>query len=328
MTPPEAPVVYVTRAIAPAALDLIAEPCDLRLWQEDRPIPRDALLGAVGAVVGLLTMLTERVDTELLDAAPRLKVVSNMAVGYDNIDVPAVTARGIPVGNTPGVLTEASADHAFALLMAAARRLTEAERYVRAGQWTTWSPSLLLGRDIHGATLGIVGLGRIGLAVARRARGFGMRVLHHGGHDPDGYAQPRELDDLLRASDFVSLHVPLRPETHHLIGARELALMQPTAILINTARGGVVDPMALYDALKAGRIAAAALDVTEPEPIRPDDPLLTLDNCLIVPHIASATVATREQMALLAARNLIAGVRGERPPHVVNPAVYDLPFNS
>lgn len=323
------PLVYVTRTVAESALDLVREACDMRHWSEDRPIPRDVLLGEIADVVGILTMLTERVDDELLDAAPNLKVVSNMAVGYDNIDVPAATRRRIPVGNTPGVLTESSADHAFALLMAAARRLPEGERYVRAGQWQTWSPSLLLGRDVFGATLGIVGLGRIGQAVARRARGFGMPILYSGGSDKNAAyalgAEHRELDDLLRESDFVSVHVPLRPETYHLIGARELALMKPTAILINTARGGVVDPVALYEALKAEQIAAAALDVTEPEPISPDDPLLTLDNCLIVPHIASATVATREQMALMAARNLIAGVQGEKLPTCVNPELYEQP---
>jgi lactate dehydrogenase-like 2-hydroxyacid dehydrogenase len=312
--------IFVTRQIAPEALDLIAAQADLRLWEEDRPIPRDVLLREVADVDGLLTMLTDRIDGELLDAAPNLKVVSNMAVGYDNIDVPACRARGVAVGNTPDVLTEATADLAWALLLSAARRLPEGERYVARGQWKTWSPSLLLGTDVYGKTLGIIGLGRIGAAVARRAAGFAMRVLYHGGKESfarETGALERPLDDLLRASDFVSLHLPLKPETHHLIGARELALMKPTAVLVNTARGGIVDPAALYEALAERRIMGAALDVTEPEPIPMESPLLTLDNCLIIPHIGSATVETRAQMALLAARNLLAGVRGEPLPHAV-----------
>lgn len=314
--------VFVTRQIADAALDMLRAEHEVTVWAEDRPIPRDALLRAVADADGLLCMLTERIDDALLDAAPSLVAVSQMAVGYDNIDVAACTARGIPVGHTPGVLTESSADLAFALLMAAARRLPESERYVRGGHWGPWSPSLMLGQDISGATLGVVGFGRIGQAVARRGRGFDMNILYHGGRDTDAAAalgaQARSLDDLLRESDFVSLHVPLKPETYHLISTRELALMKPTAVLINTARGGVVDPAALYEALRDRRIFAAALDVTEPEPIRMDDPLLTLDNCLIVPHIASASVQTRTAMATLAARNLMAALRGETMLHQVN----------
>lgn len=321
------PVVYVTRQIATKALDLLRDSCEVRVWEEDRPVPRETLLQEVAGVDGLLSMLTERLDAELFDAASNLKVVGNMAVGYDNVDVPAATKRGIPIGNTPGVLTDASADFAFALLLTAARRVVDGEKYVRAGLWKTWSPSLLLGQGVSGATLGIIGFGRIGQAVARRAKGFDMRLLYHGGSDENAArelgAEERSLDDLLRESDFVSLHVPLKPETHHLIGARELALMKTNAILINTARGGVVDPKALYDALQDRRITAAALDVTEPEPIPADDPLLTLDNCLIVPHIASASVATREKMALIAAQNVLAGIKGERLVHCVNPAVYE-----
>ncbi|HEX2620726.1 MAG TPA: D-glycerate dehydrogenase, partial [Phototrophicaceae bacterium] len=247
--------------------------------------------------------------------------------GYDNIDVPAATARKIPIGNTPGVLTEATADLAFSLLLAAARRLPEGERYVRDGNWKQWSPSLLLGQDIYGATLGILGFGRIGQAVARRGKGFGMKLLYHGGGDQSAAqelgAQSSSFDDLLHESDFISVHVPLKPETHHLISTREFSLMKTTAILVNTARGGIVNPAALYAALRSKRIAAAGLDVTEPEPIQLDDPLLTLDNCLIVPHIGSATVATREKMALLAAENILAGLRGERLPHCVNPVIYE-----
>lgn len=318
-------VVYVTRQVAESALNLLREVAEVRLWTEDYPIPRETLLREIADADGVFTLLTERVNDAFLDAAPKVKVVSNMAVGFDNVDVPACTRRKIPVGNTPGVLTEASADLAFGLLLAAARRISEGERFVRAGKWQTWSPNLMLGRDVYGATLGIIGLGRIGQAVARRAHGFGMRLLYHGGSTDAAHtldAEQRSLDDLLRESDFVSLHMPLKPDTYHMIGARQLALMKPTAILVNTSRGGTVDPMALYDALKSGQIAAAALDVTEPEPIPADHPLLTLENCLIVPHIASASVATREQMALIAARNLIAGLRGERLLHCVNPEVY------
>jgi glyoxylate reductase len=320
------PRVFVTRHIPEKGLERLRAVCDLHVYENELPPPRDVLLREVADCEGILSLLTEKINAEVMDAAPRLKVISNMAVGYDNIDVKAATERKIPVGNTPGVLTDTSADLTFALLMAAARRLGEGERYVRSGQWTTWSPQLLLGYDIHGATLGIVGLGRIGQAMARRARGFDMKVLYHGGSDRQAAqelgAEERSLDGLLAESDFVSLHVPLREETRHLIGARELHLMKRTAILINAARGPVVDPKALYEALRDGVIAYAALDVTEPEPIHMDDPLLTLDNCLIVPHIGSSTIATRQKMATIAAENLIAGLTGERLPHCVNPQVY------
>lgn len=324
MTP--RPRIYITRKIADPALDRMRETADVILWDEDRPVPREVLLEKIPEADALLCMLAEQIDDELLDRASRLKVISNFAVGYDNIDVDAATRRGIPVGNTPDVLTEATADLAFALLLAAARRLPEAERYVHAGKWKDWSPSLLLGRDVYGATLGIIGLGRIGQAVARRGKGFGMRVLYHGGSDTQAAAEigaeQRSLDDLLRESDFISLHVPMTPETHHMITTPQFALMKPTALLVNVARGSVVDPVALYTALRSKRICAAALDVTEPEPIPHDHLLLTLDNCLIVPHIGSATVATRERMAMLAAENALAGLRGERLPHCVNPSVY------
>jgi lactate dehydrogenase-like 2-hydroxyacid dehydrogenase len=275
---------------------------------------------------GILTLLTDRVDDELLDAAgPSLKVVSNYAVGYDNIDVAACARRGIAVGNTPGVLTETTADLAWALLMAAARRVAEGSRYVRDGRWRTWGPLLLLGPDVHGSTLGIVGFGRIGQAVARRAQGFGMTVLYHdvGPVPPEVAASlgatSVTLDELLARSDFVSLHVNLSDETRHLINAASLAAMKPTAVLVNTSRGPVVDQIALADALRDGVIWAAALDVTDPEPIPPDDPLVGLDNCLIVPHIASASRATRAKMAAMAAANLVAGVRGEPLPTPVVP---------
>jgi glyoxylate reductase len=320
------PTVFVTRRIPDAGLDMLKRACEVRLWEDELPPPRADLLRAVADAEGLLCLLTDRIDAAVMDAAPRLKVISNFAVGYDNIDVTAATQRRLPVGNTPGILTETTADCAFALLMAAARRIVEGADFVRAGRWKTWGPMLLMGQDVHGATLGIVGMGRIGLAVARRAQGFAMRVLYHDRAAQEAArqigAEWHPLDEVLAAADFLSLHVPLTPETHHLIGAREFRLMKSTAVLINTARGGVVDPAALYEALRSGEIAGAALDVTEPEPIRPDDPLLTLPNCLIVPHIGSSSHATRGKMAAMAAANLLAGLRGERLPHCVNPAVY------
>ncbi|HML22482.1 MAG TPA: D-glycerate dehydrogenase [Aggregatilinea sp.] len=318
------PTVYVTRRIPDEGLALLRETCEVRVWEGSLPPARDVLLREVADAAGVLTMLSDRVDAAFFDAAPALKVVGNYAVGYDNIDVPEATRRGIPVGNTPGVLTDTTADLAFALLMAAARRIVEGAAYVQSGAWKTWGPMTLLGQDVHGATLGIVGMGRIGQAMARRGRGFDMRVLYHGGgRDLDFEAEPVTLDDLLRQSDFISLHCPLTPQTRGLIGARELALMKPTAILINTARGAVVDSKALYDALANGTIAYAALDVTDPEPIPMDDPLLGLDNCLIIPHLGSASHATRGKMARMAAENLLAGLRGDRLPTCVNPGVYD-----
>lgn len=323
------PRVFVTRIIPDTGLALLRDACEVDLWTDELPPLRDVLLARVQGVDGVLSLLTDPIDGPLLDAAgPQLKVVSNHAVGFDNIDVPAATARGIPVGNTPGILTDATADFAFALLMAAARRVAEGERYVRAGRWRTWGPSLLLGQDVHGATLGVVGYGRIGQAMARRARGFDMRVLYYDPSAPAGDAEAGaaavDLETLLAESDFVSLHTPLTPETRGLMNRERFALMKPTAVLINTARGPIVDPDALYDALATGRIFAAALDVTDPEPIPSDSPLLALDNLIVVPHIASASVATRQKMSSMAAENLIAGVRGERLPNCVNPQVYEL----
>ena len=323
------PRVFVARQIPDAGLVRIVEACSADIWEDELPPPRDELLRRVVGCDGVLTLLTERVDDELLDAAgPSLRVVSNYAVGFDNVDVPACTRRRIPVGNTPGALTETTADLAWALLMAAARRVAEGDRYVRAGLWRTWGPQLLLGGDIHGATLGIVGFGRIGQAVARRAMGFGMTVLYWSRtrSDPDIErelgANFVELDELLERSDFVTLHVSLNDETRHLVDAAALARMKPSAVLVNTARGPVVDQAALAAALRNGTIAAAGLDVTDPEPIAPDDPLLQLDNCLVVPHIASASYATRGKMAEMAAANLLAGLRGGRLPNPVNPEVY------
>ena len=323
MAETKAAKVYVTRELPGDAIERLRQAADVRVWPEELPPPRDVLLREAAVADGIVALVTDRIDTELMDAAPRLRVVSSMAVGYDNIDVAEATRRAILVTNTSGILTDTTADFAFALLMAAARRVVEADRYTRQGRWKTWGPQILLGQDIHGACLGIVGLGAIGLEVAKRARGFGMRILYH-----DHRRRPREerrydlihteLDQLLREADFVSLHVPLTNETRHLIGERELSLMKPTAILVNTARGPVVDQRALYRFLKERRIAAAALDVTEVEPIPMDDPLLTLDNVIIAPHIGSASVVTRTRMASVAADNLLAALRGEEPPNCVN----------
>jgi glyoxylate reductase len=322
------PKVFVTRIIPDQGLRLVLEHCDAEVWQDELPPPREVMLDKVQDIDGLLCLLTDPVDAELLDRAPELKVVSNYAVGFDNIVVPECTKRGIPVGNTPGVLTDTTADFAFTLLMAAARRVVEGHEWVKAGRWKTWGPMLLLGHDIHGATLGLVGFGRIGRAVAKRARGFGMRIMFYDNAPclegiEEYNVECVDFDTVLRESDFVSLHTPLTDDTYHMMSDRQFDLMKPTAILINSSRGPVVDPEALYRALKAGKIAYAALDVTEPEPISMDDPLLTLPNCLIVPHIASASVKTRGKMAQMAAENLLAGLRGERLPNCVNPEVYD-----
>jgi lactate dehydrogenase-like 2-hydroxyacid dehydrogenase len=324
------PRVFVARIIPDEGLRQIEDATDATVWQDELPPPRDVLLESIQGAEGVLTLLTDRVDDEFLDrAGPDLKVVSNFAVGFDNIDVAACTARKIPVGNTPGVLTETTADLAWALLMAAARRLPEGDHYVRDGRWKTWGPMLLMGPDVHGSTLGVVGFGRIGQAVARRAQGFGMTILYHDlaranpAVEAELGATFMPLEELLPKADFVSLHVNLSPQTQGLINAERLRWMKPTAILVNTSRGPVVDSMALVDALRDGVIAAAGLDVTDPEPLPADHPLIGLDNCLVVPHIASASRATRGKMASMAAANLLAGVRGERLPTPVNPEVYD-----
>lgn len=325
------PRILVTRPIPPQGLDMLrslAADYELDLWPDPLPPPYELLLRRARGVAGLYCLLTDRIDANLLEAiGPQLKVVSQMAVGFDNVDVAAATARRIPVGNTPGVLTDTTADFAWALLMAAARRVVEADKFTRAGRWRTWDPIGHLGPDVSGATLGIVGFGRIGQALARRAAGFDMRILcFDTRRSPEAEAryhvQYVELDTLLRESDFVSLHTTLSQETRHLMDDERLKIMKPSGILINTARGPVVDPAALYRALSGGVIAYAALDVTEPEPIEPGDPLLTLDNIIIAPHIASASFQTRNKMATMAAANLIAGLRGERLPNCVNPQVY------
>ncbi len=297
------------------------------VWVGELPPSHDIILERVRGVDGLLCLLTDRIDAEVLEAAgPGLKVVSSCAVGVDNVDVDTATAHGIPVGNTPGVLTDATADLTFALLLAAARRVVEGDRLVKAGGWKTWGPAFLLGADLRGATLGIVGFGRIGRAVARRATGFGMRILFTDPSlaAPEAGVQATQVDfeTLLHEADFVSLHCPLTPETRSLMNATAFGKMKPTAVLVNTSRGPVVDQDALYEALSSKRIFAAALDVTTPEPLLVNSPLLTLENCIVVPHIASASWQTRERMSLMAAENLIAGLKGERLPNCVNPEVY------
>jgi glyoxylate reductase len=311
-------VVVVTRRIAEEALALLRASATVRLWDSDEPMPRAELRAAIADADGLLCLLTERVDAKLVAAAPRLRIVANMAVGYDNLDLAALAERGIAATNTPGVLTETTADLAFALLLAAARRLPEGERYVRAGQWTTWGPLLLLGQDVHGATLGIAGLGRIGAAVARRAVGFGMQILYtartpHPAVEAATGARRVPFGELLAASDFLTIHLAYSAETHYLFDEATLRQMRPTAYLVNTARGPVVEPAALYRALREGWIAGAALDVTDPEPLPADHPLLTLPDCLVVPHIGSASVATRTRMATLAAENVVAVLAGREP---------------
>ncbi|OGO28398.1 MAG: D-glycerate dehydrogenase [Chloroflexi bacterium RBG_16_54_18] len=323
------PKVFVTRIIPEKGSRLVEDFCQADIWQDELPPSHAEILKRVGGVDGLLCLLTDQVDAEVMDAAGNgLRVISNHAVGFDNIDVPEATRRGIPVGNTPGILTESTADFAFSLIGAAARRVVEGDRFVHSMKWKTWGPSLLLGTDLHHATLGIVGYGRIGRALARRAVGFDMRVIYY---DPESTsdiqqqnvpAEAVDLDTLLRESDFISIHTPLNNETRHMFNRGAFARMKSNAVLVNTARGPVVEPAALYEALKYGQIAYAALDVTEPEPIPVDSPLLELENLVITPHIASASRLTREKMASMAAENLIAGLKGERLPYCVNPEIY------
>jgi glyoxylate reductase len=312
------PVVFCT-FVLPAEARRALGSVVLRTYRGPQPIPRRALRAGVGNADGLLCLLTDRVDADLLAAAPRLRAVANCAVGYDNVDLAAAAARGIVVTNTPDVLTEASADLAFALILAAARRIVEGDQLVRSGRWRGWRPDQLLGNDVHGATLGIVGLGRIGAAVARRAHGFDMRVVYWSRRRlrrPAAGARWLSLDRLLATADVVTLHVPLTEATRGLIGARELARMKPTAVLVNTSRGPVVDEAALIAALRRRRIAAAGLDVFAREPDVPAA-LRTLPNVVLTPHVASATTATRGAMAALAARNLAAALAGRRPPNAV-----------
>jgi glyoxylate reductase len=299
--------VLVTRALPGDALDRLRAEHDVDVWPGNLPPHPTELREHAANADGLLTMLTDRIDAAFLDHAPQLEVIANYAVGSDNIDLAAAVQRGIAVGTTPDVLTDATADLAFALLLAAARRIPEGHEAVRAGRWRTWEPQGWLGADVHGATLVIVGAGRIGEAVARRASGFDMSVIRVGRHD--------DLHAALRRADFVSLHAPLTPQTHHLIDAEALEALPPHAILVNTGRGGLVDQDALCEALQQGRLGAAALDVTDPEPLPPGDPLLTAPNLLVVPHIGSATHTARERMADMSVDNLLAGLAGDPLPH-------------
>lgn len=321
------PKVFIARRIPEEGLNAIARACEVDVWPERLPPPADELRKRIKDCDGLVSLLTDRIDAALLDTAPRLKVVSNFAVGYNNVDVPACTAHGICVGNTPGVLTDATADIAVTLLLAAARRLGESATDAKEGRWITWEPLGWLGQDLGGRTLGIVGMGRIGFAAAKRLyHGWGMKVLYTARSDkPDADkelgAKRVELDTLLAESDYVSLHADLNPTTKGLFGLEQFRKMKRTAVFVNTSRGPLVDQVALAEALRSGTIFAAGLDVTDPEPLPPDNELFKLPNCVIAPHIASATVATRGAMARLCANNLLAGVKGELLPHWVNPEV-------
>ena len=322
------PKVFVARRIPVAGLDRIAAECDVDVWPDQLPPSANELRGRVADCDGLVSLLTDRVEAVLLAVAPKLKVVSNFAVGVNNVDLNACTMSGIPVGNTPGVLTDATADIAVTLLLAAARRLGESAADARAGRWLTWEPMGWLGADLVGRTLGIVGMGRIGFATARRLHlGWGMKVLYTArSPKPDADrelgATHVELERLLAESDFVSVHADLNPTTEGMFGKDQFAAMKPTAVFVNTARGPHVDQAALADALRRGEISSAGLDVTTPEPLPPDHELYSLPNCVVAPHIASATVGTRDAMARICADNLLAGVRGERLPHCANPDVY------
>ncbi len=345
--------VFVTRPVPDGALRRLAESARVDLWDDDAPPSHDELIAHIRDCDAVLSMVSDRLDAATIAAAPRLVAISNLAVGVDNIDLAAATRAGVAVGHTPGVLTETTAELAFALMLAAARRVAEGDRFVRAGRWRMWTPRLMLGRDLWGATLGVIGWGAIGQAVARRAAGFGMRILYAAhtsskstdsgtplkskrpaaAHQPpaaDATLTPTapppaaecvELGRLLAEADFISLNVPLRPQTRHLLGVREFAAMKRGAILVNTARGAVVDQAALTESLRSGHLAGAGLDVTETEPIAPDDPLLKLPNVVITPHIGSASFATRHRMAELAVDNILDVFAGRLPRHCANPAV-------
>jgi len=323
------PRVFVTRQIAPEAAAQLSQVCDVEIWPHPFPPDKQKLLDMAPTVQGLLTMLTDPIDAEVLEAGgENLRVIAQLAVGYDNIDVAAATVRGIPVGHTPGVLTETTADFAWALMMAAARRVAEADSEVRAGLWQPWGPDVLTGLDVYGKTLGIVGLGRIGKAMARRARGFSMKVLYN---DPKQDTETEKelgvqfagLEEILTESDFISLHLYYSPEVHHLINRASFGKMKPTAVLVNTARGAMVDPDALTWALETNQIAAAGIDVFDPEPIPQNHPILKLKNLVIAPHIASAGKETRKKMAFMAVENILAGLGGVKIPYCANPQVYD-----
>ena len=320
--------VYVTRQLFPEAMEVLERHADVEVFEGvDNAIPRDLLFSKVEDVEGLLPLLTDTIDAEVMDAGRDLKVISNYAVGYNNIDLEAATERGIYVTNTPGILTDTTADAAFALLMAAARRIPEADRHIRAKKWIhAWGPRMFIGTDVHGKTLGILGMGRIGSAISRRAKGFDMKVVYNDIYRREDLEEElgityKSREEVLRESDFISLHVPLTPVTHHMIGVDELAAMKETAILINTSRGPVVDERALYEALRDRVIAGAGLDVFEAEPVDPDSLLLSLDNIVLTPHLASGSIETRTKMAVTAATNLVSVLQGKEPPNLVNPEV-------
>ncbi len=327
-TPRTSRTVFVTRQIDPGALIRLRDAVRVLVWDKEMPPPAAALRAALTNADAVLSMVTDKIDASVIAGAPRLRVISNLAVGVDNIDLEAATRAGIAVGHTPGVLTEATADLAFGLLMATARRIAEADRHVRAGKWRTWGPMTMLGHDVHSSTLGLIGFGAIGQAMARRAMGFEMRVLYLK-HPPGNRKLSRDarlaagvsLNSLLARSDYVSIHVPLTAKTHHMIGAREFALMKPRAILINTARGAVIDQAAMLAALKSGRLAGAGLDVTDPEPIARRDPVLRLNNVVITPHIGSASINARARMAAIAVDNILDGFAGRMPRWCANPQV-------
>ncbi len=324
------PRVFVTREIPERGIQTIRKRFETEVWPHYAPPPKQVIIQKAAKVDALASLLSDEIDAEVFDAASKLKIVAQLAVGYDNIDVKEATRRGIYVTNTPGVLTETTADFAWALLMAVARRITEADRYVRSGKWKVgWHPSMILGRDVYGATLGIVGAGRIGSAVARRAKGFNMRILVYDvvprpELEEELKAKQVDLETLLKESDLVSIHVPLLKATHHLINEKRLKLMKKTAYLINNSRGPVVDEKALYKALKAGQIAGAGLDVFEQEPTPADNPLLKLDNIIVAPHISSASHETRSRMAEMVAENLVSFFEGRVPPNLVNKEVLEI----
>jgi len=320
------PYVFITKKITDEAIMLLQSNFDVGIWEGEGPVPRERLLEEAKKADGLYVMLTDKIDKELLSQAPKLKAISIMAVGYDSIDIDYATEKGIVVTNTPGVLSEATADLTFALLMDTARRLSEANRLVLEGKWTSWSPMFMAGQDIYGATIGIIGMGRIGEAVARRAKGFDMKILYHNRNrklevEEKFNTEYRSLEDLLKESDFVILLTPLTKETANLIGKREFELMKSTAIFINVSRGATVDEEALYEALINKEIWAAGLDVFRQEPIPADHPLLQLDNVVALPHIGSASIKTRKKMALIAAEGLIDSLNGKRPKNIVNAKV-------
>ena len=322
------PKVYVTRQLFSEAIEILEAAASVEVFEGvDNAIPRDLLLEKVKDVEGLLPLLTERIDGELMDAGEKLKVISNYAVGFNNIDTEAATERGIYVTNTPGILTDTTADAAFALLMAVARRIPEADRHIRARGWIhAWGPKMYMGSDVHGKTLGILGMGRIGSAMAKRAKGFDMDVIYHDIYRREDLEEElgityKPKDEVMSSADFLSLHVPLTPETHHMMGAEELASMKETAFLINTSRGPVIDEKALAEALIDGVIAGAGLDVFETEPVSHDSPLLGLDNIVLTPHLASGSIETRTKMATTAATNIVSVLQGRVPPNIVNPGV-------